>query len=232
MSKNEHRPDSANFDSRESEESRPADGYEAAHDDGATEKTKTTDPLPPQTLAEDTAAAAASATKPKRRWSTIALAAAGVAGIVVGSTSVATVNALTDDSHHSNSGWDSGAKQENGKPQPPSGNMPQPPGGGEGPQPPSDGQGGKNGSQGGKNGSQGDSGNEGSASKKSSKWGKNATSNKQNQDRQNANRQQSSDQSDGSSQQDSNNHSGTGNKERPDSRSGANGHVSTDGSGN
>ena len=225
MSNNEHRPDSANFDSRESEESRPADGHEAAHDDGATEKTKTTDPLPPQTLAEDTAPAAASATKPKRRWSTIALAAAGVAGIVVGSTSVATVNALTDDSHHSNSGWDSGAKQENGKPQPPSGNMPQPPGGGEGPQPPSDGQGGKNGSQ-------GDSGNEGSTSKKSSKWGKNATSNKQNQDRQNANRQQSSDQSDGSSQQDSNNYSGTGSKERSDSHSGANGHVSTDGSGN
>lgn len=225
MSNNEHRPDSANFDSRESEESRPADGYEAAHDDGATEKTKTTDPLPPQTLAEDTAAAAASATKPKRRWSTIALAAAGVAGIVVGSTSVATVNALTDDSHHSNSGWDSGAKQQNGKPQPPSGNMPQPPGGGKGPQPPSDGQGGKNGSQ-------GDSGNEGSASKKSSKWGKNATSNNRNQNRQNANKKQSSDQSDGSSQQDPNNHSGTGSKERSDSHSGANGHVSTDGSGN
>ena len=83
--------------------------------------------------AGSSAAAAGEKKKAKRRWPTRALAAAGVAGIVIGGATMAGVNALTDDPSHGNSRWNSGTgKAGNGRPQPPSGDMPQPPGGGGG----------------------------------------------------------------------------------------------------
>ena len=143
---------------------------------------------------DSSAAAGGEKKKAKRRRPTRALAAAGVAGIVVGGATMAGVNALTNDSSHGNSSWNSGAgKAGNGKPQPPSGNMPQPPDGGGGPQPPSDGQG----------GNQHDSGNQGSSGKKSSKWGKNATKNKQNQQQKGSDGQQDSSQTQGTDGQSS-----------------------------
>ncbi len=67
--------------------------------------------------AGSSAAAAGEKKKAKRRWPTRALAAAGVAGIVIGGATMAGVNALTDDPSHGNSRWNSGTgKAGNGRP--------------------------------------------------------------------------------------------------------------------